>query len=45
MAKVIPIDTKIAKKALRGAVDFRQTRKWGVVAAKAKWPRKKKAKN
>jgi hypothetical protein len=34
---------KEAKEKLRGIVDFRKT-KWGVVAAKARWLRKKKKK-
>jgi len=33
-----------AKEKLRGTVDFRQTTKWCVIAAKAKWSRKKKVK-
>ena len=44
MAKVIVKDENLLKKAkekLRGTVDFRET-KCGVVAAKAKWPKKKK---
>lgn len=45
MAKVKVKDEKSleeAKEKLGGTVDFRETTKWGVVAAKAKWLKKKK---
>lgn len=44
MAKVIFKDKKSLKEAkekLRGIVEFRKT-KCGVIAAKSKWPKKKK---
>lgn len=46
MAKVKIKDEKSLKEAkgeLRGTVDFRKT-KCGVIAAKSKWPKKKKTK-
>ena len=46
MAKVKIKDEKSLKEAkekLRGIVDFRET-KCGVIAAKSKWPKKKKKK-
>ncbi len=46
MAKVKIKDEKSleeAKEKLRGAVDFRKT-KYGVIAAKSKWSKKKKKK-
>lgn len=46
MAKVRVKDEKSleeAKEKLRGTADFRET-KYGVIAAKAKWPKKKKLK-
>jgi len=45
MAKVKIKDKKSLKKAeekTQGQVDFRRTKKWGIVAAKAKWLKKKK---
>lgn len=46
MAKVKVENEKSLKEArekLRGMVDFRQT-KYGIIAAKSKWPKKKKYK-
>jgi|AntAceMinimDraft_17_1070374.scaffolds.fasta_scaffold371121_2 hypothetical protein len=46
MVKVIPKNQESlqsAKRKTRGQVNFRKTTKWGIVAVKSKWPKKKKS--